>query len=83
MLKTSCDNATEFECTSGNVKCILRSFVNNRVKDCSDGSDENVVDFNCFEYEFECIANTLQTKEWSEYKFYKDYYFGDYDYYAE
>ena len=59
MSKTSCDNATEFECTSGSIKCIPRSSVNNRVQDCSDGSDENIVDFNCFEYEFRCFTYIL------------------------
>ena len=56
MSKTSCDNATEFKCTSGSVKCILRSSVNNRVQDCSDASDENVVNFTCFEYELKCFT---------------------------
>ena len=63
MSKTSCDNATEFKCTSGSIKCIPRSSVNNQVPDCSDESDENVVDFRCFEYEFRCIQNTLETKQ--------------------
>ena len=52
MSKTTCDNATEFECISGSIKFILRSSVKNRVQDCSDGSDKNVVNFICFEYEF-------------------------------
>ena len=56
MSKTSCDSATEFECTSGSIKCILRSSVNNQVKDCRDGSDENVVNFKCLEYEFKCYT---------------------------
>ena len=60
--KTSCDNATEFECTTGSIKCIPRSFVNNQVQDCKDGSDENFLNFNCFEYEFTCTTYVRQVK---------------------
>ena len=66
MSKTSCDNATEFKCISGSVKCILRSYVNNRVQDCSDGSDENVLDFKCFKYEFRCFSYIQPKNKLSE-----------------
>ena len=63
MSKSSCDPDTEFECTSGNLKCILRSSVNDHTKDCSDGSDENVMHFDCFEYELSCVTYALQSYE--------------------
>ena len=63
MSKSSCDPDTEFECTSGGLKCILRSSVNDHTKDCSDGSDENVMHFDCFEYELSCVTYALQSYE--------------------
>ena len=42
----------EFECKT---KCVPRSFVNNGVFDCEDGSDEKIQNFVCFEYEFKCL----------------------------
>ena len=55
---TECDLEKEFECESGNVTCIPRSFVNNRKNDCLDASDEKVHNFTYFDFEFECLSYT-------------------------
>ena len=49
-----CEHGLDFECKSGKTKCVPRSSVNNKIQECSDGSDENVENFTCFEYEFSC-----------------------------
>ena len=55
-----CDSTTEFQCNLKQLKCIPRSSVNNGIQDCENGSDENVVNFVCFEYEFSCMFKKLK-----------------------
>ena len=38
----------------GIVKCIPRSYVNDRYNDCDNKLDENVI-INCYKYEFSCL----------------------------
>ena len=50
-IRKKCDPNTEFQC---NLKCIPRSSANNGINDCENGSDENLLNLVCFEYEFKC-----------------------------
>ena len=53
----------EFRCSQVNLKCIPRNSVNNGINDCSDGSDEKIKTFVCFDYEFECFARKLEKQK--------------------
>ena len=53
-LKVKCSLETEFKCKTRTTKCIPRSSVNNGVKDCTDGSDEKISDFSCYDFEYTC-----------------------------
>ena len=56
-IKKTCDLDYEFQ-RKTYYRCIPRSSVNDGKKDCRDWSDENIVDNNCFDYEFSCAYNT-------------------------